>query len=822
MLYADVILPLAIPQAYSYSVPSALEHEVAIGKRVVVQLGERKQYSAVICRLHSDVPNSTRVKPILAVLDQEPVVLETQLKFWHWMAGYYLCTGGEVYKAALPSGLKLESESVICLASDFTADYTLSPAEDLVIKLLQKNHQQSVKDISTALGKESTALRVIKTMVEKELVVVSEKLSETAQPRKEKYIQLASEFDSFEKVQGLYHTINRAPKQVTLLTSYIHLAAMDEQHGPVPVSCASIQLASGIGTSVINAMVQKGIFEILHKKKEDPDLYSGQPVTLKELSVAQEISYREIKAQFMEKDTILFHGITSSGKTEVYMHLIAGLLEQGKQILYLLPEIALTTQMITRLRRVFGNRVGVYHSRFSDRERVRLWKQLLHGSKGNAPGLIIGARSSVFLPFRDLGLVIIDEEQETSYKQSDPAPRYHARDAAIMLAHLHGAKVLMGTATPSIESFSNGRQKKYGLVSLDERYGQVQLPEVRIIDMTDAMKSKRMTGHYSHALLKKLQETIASGEQAILFQNRRGFSLYFQCHECGWVPVCKHCDVSLTYHKSDNDLVCHYCGYRHRPYNACASCGSADLRTHGFGTEKVVDDLKVLLPDARIARLDLDTATSRKAYETLLMDFDNQRYDILVGTQMVTKGLDFDNVTLVGILNADNLLNFPDFRAFERSYQMMAQVSGRAGRKQKRGLVLIQTWSPKHAILRRVLKNDYLGMYESEMAERKKYKYPPFVRLIRLTLRHKNNSVLDAAAAKILAELHTFKGIDALGPEIPLVSRVRNENIRNILVKIPRDPSLQETKSLLMILVRKYQQMPEYKALQVIADVDPL
>jgi primosomal protein N' (replication factor Y) len=818
--FADVILPLPLPRIYSYSIPLELLATAAPGKRAIIQFREKKQYSAVIKRIHQDAPNSENTKPLLAILDELPVVLPKQLEFWDWMSEYYMCSLGEVYKAALPSGLKLESESRISLSAGYDSLISLTNQEELLIDFIKVNPRRTLTELSKLFRTESQTAKLINSLMEKKIVEVLEDIEPRISRPKEKIVRLHPDFDSMEKISHLFSRLKNAKSQTNFLSAFVRLAGTSDDNLVQAVNWIELSKVDGINSALLSAMIKKGIFITeLNLRKISHENETNQEAKL--LSSAQNLALKQIKEQFKEKDTVLLHGITSSGKTEIYIQLIKECMARGEQVLYLLPEIALTTQIIARLRHVFGNKTGIYHSKFSDKDRMETWFRLLENEPGRRLELVLGARSSIFLPFQKLGLIIIDEEHENTYKQFDPAPRYHARDSAMMLARIHDAKVLLGTATPSIESFYNAQAGKYGMVHLGERHLQMELPEIKIIDLVHSYKSRQMNGEFSNPLLKEIEIRLRNHEQIILFQNRRGFSPYIQCHECGWVPYCKYCDVSMTYHKSLGSLSCHYCGYNRNMPSHCDSCGNTDLRTKGFGTEKIQEDLKLIFPEARIARLDLDSAKTRKAYEGIIDNFENRLIDILIGTQMISKGLDFDNVNLVGILNADNMLNFPDFRAFERSFQLMAQVSGRAGRKGKRGLVLIQTYSPKHEVIKDVVKNDFLHRMETEMEERKKYHYPPYVRMIKISLKHSRNEKVEAVTKAFYAALKKINGIILLGPNVPSIARIKNENLREIIIKIPRNESFQFIRKKLQELVDAFRQEKESSSVKIVADVDP-
>ena len=743
-MFVDVLLPLPFSGTFTYALPQGAEGELGEGCRVVVPFGSKKYYTALVVRVHDECPPGREVKEVLEVLDRRPSVLHSQLAFWSWIADYYLCTTGEVYRAAMPSGMKLESESVVVLDEDYEAGGPLPEREQRVLDILTSGERQCTL---SRLERESGIRHltpVVKSLLDKGAVRMKEELRRTYRPRTEVRVRLSGAYRTEEAVCALIDSMNRAPKQQQLLLRYLELTG--EDGGEVP---RHFLLRDG-GQSVLTALLHKGVLE--QYKAETGRLAAGDDtaVTLQPLSEAQQRALDEVRQSFREKDVCLLHGVTSSGKTEIYIHLIAEAIARGSQVLYLLPEIALTAQLADRLRRVFGGRLGVYHSRFPDAERVEIWQKMLSDRPYQ---VLLGVRSSVFLPFRDLGLVIVDEEHESSYKQQDPAPRYHARNAALVLATRTRAKTLLGSATPSIESYHHALSGKYGLVTLSVRYLGLSLPRIELVDIGELSRKKRMVRQFSPLLRDKISEALASGSQVILFQNRRGYAPRIECRVCGWNPRCTSCDVSLTYHKYPPRLTCHYCGGVYPVPSVCPACESNDLRDRGFGTEKIEDSIRELFPQARTARLDLDTARSRSGYERILDDFEQGRTDILIGTQMVSKGLDFSRVSVVGILNADSLLSYPDFRADERAYQLMAQVAGRAGRRSGRGLVVLQTRRPDSPLIAWVLSGDYVSMYESQVDERSGFLYPPYCRLVYIYVKHRSESVTDQAAAFMLAVL---------------------------------------------------------------------
>lgn len=817
--YVDVIVPLPVAGQYTYSVPADLEDKVKAGCRIVVPFGSKKFYTAIVTSVHQNAPETYETKDLVEVLDTSPVLLKRQYDFWKWLADYYLCTLGDVYKAALPSGMKLESETLVVSNPEFEADKPLPEKEQRILDLLSDDSEQCITQLEKASGIKNL-LPVIKSLLEKEAIRVKEELKRSYKPRVEVRVRLTEGMQAEETVHRLFDTLARAPKQLALLMKYIELSGWSgEKKNPKEVSRKALLDATGATNSVFNGLVEKHIFGTytfeIGRLSEGP----VETVGLNPLSMAQQRAYTEILAHFHQKNVCLLHGVTASGKTEIYIHLIQQAIQAGKQVLYLLPEIALTTQITERLRRVFGNRLGIYHSKFPDAERVEVWRKQLTDQDYD---VILGVRSSVFLPFRRLGLVIVDEEHENTYKQQEPAPRYHARNAAIMLASMFGAKTLLGTATPSIETYYNAVNGKYGWVQLTERHQQIQLPHIEVVDIKELVRKKRMTAQFSPLLLQKIREALDQKEQVILFQNRRGFAPMIECRTCGWVPKCKNCDVSLTYHKGLNQLTCHYCGYTYQVPKSCPACGGVELMNRGFGTEKIEDDIKLIFPEARVARMDLDTTRTRTAYERIIADFEEGKTDILIGTQMVSKGLDFDRVSVVGILNADSMLNYPDFRSYERAFQLMAQVAGRAGRKNKQGLVVLQTKSPDLPLIHQVVANDYSGLYQTQIDERRLFKYPPFYRLIYVYLKHRKEGVLEQAADLMAGYLRNGLGDRVLGPDRPPVSRIQTLFIRKIVVKIEQQASMSKVREYLQQVQRAIIEDERFRSLLVYYDVDPM
>lgn len=818
--FVDVILPLPLQACFTYALPPEMDGQVQIGCRVVVSFGRKKFYTGIVRNVHYLKPQEYEVKEVSAVLDEHPILVPLQFRFWEWLADYYLCTQGDVYKAALPSGLKLESETVVEYNPDFEATEPLSEREQKVLDLLAVEPEQTV----TRLEKESglkNILAVVKSLLEKDALFVKEELKRTYKPKTETRVRLTEAACNERRLHFFFDELQRrAPKQLDLLMKYIELSGCLGGREVKEVSKAELLKRSGATPAVFSGLVDKGVFEVYQQEVGRLETVSQAVMSLNELNVHQQRAFDEIRASFRVKNVCLLHGVTSSGKTEIYIHLIDETVRQGKQVLYLLPEIALTTQITERLKRVFGSRLGIYHSKFPDAERVEVWqKQLSH----EPYDIILGVRSSLFLPFQRLGLVIVDEEHENTYKQQDPAPRYHARNAAIVLASMCGAKTLLGTATPSVESWYNATEGgKYALVELKERYKEIQLPEIIPVDIKELQRKKRMNGPFSPLLLQYVREALEQKEQVILFQNRRGFAPMIECHTCGWVPKCKNCDVSLTYHKGLNQLTCHYCGYTQPVPRQCPACEGVDLRNRGFGTEKIEDDVKAIFPEARVARMDLDTTRTRTAYERIIHDFQQGRTDILIGTQMVSKGLDFDHVSVVGILNADSMMNYPDFRAYERAFQLMAQVAGRAGRKNKRGRVVLQTKSIDHPIIPQVMHNDFEGMVVGQLAERQLFRYPPYYRLVYVYLKHRNEQLLDVMAQTMAAKLRAVFGARVLGPDKPPVARIQTLFIRKIVLKIETNAPMARARQLLVQVQQEMVAEDRFKSLIVYYDVDPM
>ncbi|MFD2519026.1 replication restart helicase PriA [Salinimicrobium flavum] len=813
--FINVILPLPLEKHFTYSITQAEAEFLRPGMRVAVPFGKSKIYTGFVAAVHQEDPKIYEAKPIEQILDKEPLVTGVQLKFWQWIASYYMCTEGEVLRAAVPSAFLLESETKVELLKDARVDEdSLTDDEFLLYEALQRQSTMKINEIIQVLDKK-TVLPVINRLVEKKVVVVNQEIYEQYKPKTERYVRLHERYQEEDAMHRLLDDLQRAPKQKEVIFTLFSLTAKDKK--PVKVSSLSKESKSSAG--VIKALIDKNVLKEHYIQTQRIQYEGGQVEAPLALNEYQELALEEISQSFETENVCLLHGITSSGKTEIYVQLIEKVVAEGKQVLYLLPEIALTAQLISRLQNYFGDKVAVFHSKYSVNERVEVYQNVLNNSE--KARVVIGVRSSIFLPFATLGLIVVDEEHESTFKQYDPAPRYHARDAAVVLGSLHNAKVLLGSATPSLESYFNAQHAKYSLVNLNRRYGDVLLPEIEIVDIKEKHRKKRMTGHFSDRLLGEIRETLENGEQVILFQNRRGFSPVMECNTCGHSPQCPNCDVSLTFHSHNNQLRCHYCGYHMALQQKCMACGSVEISTKGFGTEKVETELKALFPGHKIGRMDLDTTRGKHGYEKIIAAFEGGELNILVGTQMITKGLDFRNVRLVGIMNADSLLNFPDFRAHERSFQLMLQVAGRAGRTEKQGLVLIQTYNPHHQIVQQVSTNSFADMYKEQLEERRQYKYPPFYRLIRITLKGRDYSRVNEGADWLAVSLRNSFKENVLGPEFPPVARIRNEYYKNILLKIPQKQSLGKTKQVVEKILQSFRAIGGFKSVRVVINIDP-
>jgi len=814
--FIDVILPIPLEKLFTYSITQAEADFIKPGTRVAVPFGKQKIYTALVHHIHQNEPTIYDAKEIHQILDENPIVTEQQLKFWKWISSYYMCTLGDVLRAALPSALLLESETIVTLNNEAEVDeLSLKDDEFLVYEALTHRSSLKVHDISNILDKKN-CLPTLKRLIDKEVIALDEELYEKYKPKQVRYIKLNDAYTSDESLHSLLESLNsRATKQRDILMNYFAMSAVSKS----PIKASDLVKKSNATSAQIKALIDKEILQDYVLNVDRVSFANDDIEASKELNKYQSETLNNIVESFEKQNVTLLKGVTSSGKTEIYVKLIEEVLSQNKQVLYLVPEIALTSQLVSRLKQYFGNQISVFHSRYSNNERVEVWQHVLNGSE--KAKVILGARSSIFLPFNNLGLVIVDEEHEVSYKQFDPAPRYHARDAAIVLASHFGAKTLLGSATPSVESYYNASiSQKYGLAELNERYNNVLMPEIELVDIKDKYKRKRMKGHFSDRLIEEMTEALDNGFQVILFQNRRGFSPIIECNTCGHSPQCPNCDVSLTFHQYKNQLRCHYCGHHIAMQNACQACGSVELDSKGFGTEQIQEEVSVLFPEIKVARMDLDTTRGKYSYEKIISAFENQEVDVLVGTQMLTKGLDFRNVKLVGIMNADNLLNFPDFRAHERSYQLMQQVSGRAGRTKERGKVLIQTYNPYHKILQQVSVNDYNGMFKEQMDERYNYKYPPIYRLIKITLQHRDYNKVNDGAEWLSKSLRQLFNKHVLGPEFPPISRIRNQYHKNILIKIPEQQSLLKTKEAILKIKNSFLSIKDFRPIKVVLNVD--
>lgn len=820
--YVDVVLPLHLPQYYTYRVPQEYNDGIKVGQRVVVQFGGSKVYSAVVRKVHQQPPGYANVKYIMAILDPQPVVTELQLQFWEWIAQYYMCCVGDVMAVALPSAYRLQSESFIQIHPDFSGEIdNLSQNEIKVLDVLAANIIAKVSDVAKIVNFRKI-MPLLKTMIEKKIIIMDEELKQRYTPKTETYLRLNPQYLDPEKGRQLFDSFEgkaSSRKQLEVLLKFFQQTDFGKQ----PIRKTLFTADKELSASSLKTLIKNGILQTFDQQESRlVDVEKTQSVATIKLSEQQQQAFDKIDVLNPDAPQVtLVHGVTSSGKTELYIKLINEVVKQGRQVLYLLPDIALTAQIINRLRKYFGKKVGVYHSKFSANERAEVWTKTLN-PQIDGYQVLIGARSAMFLPFQNLGLVIVDEEHDSSYKQYEPAPRYHARDASIYLAHRCGAKVVLGTATPSVETYFNATNGKYALVQMDKRYGDVQMPEICIADMRRNSRQDKVRSNYSPMLTDAIREALQNNKQVIIFQNRRGFSLRLECPTCGWIPTCSHCDVSLVYHKQTNSLRCHYCGYSIPVPAECPQCHDTYLKMRGFGTEKIEDELSIMFPEARIERMDLDSVSSGKnKHADIINRFEDRSIDILVGTQMITKGLDFDNVSVVGIISADNMISFPDFRAFERSFQQMTQVSGRAGRHGKRGKVIIQTYNPAHQVIDYVLRNDYQAMYRNQINERRVFGYPPFVKLIYLTLKHIESGVLDKAAAEFASNLRQVFGNRVVGPEYPMVSRVRNMYIKNIMIRLERTYPLGQAKQEIERQAAQMLNCKEYSRLRIIPDVDP-
>lgn len=820
MKYAEVILPLPLANSFTYRIPDDLDPLVTPGCRVVVHFGKRHYYTALILSLRDPMPSDEReIKEIYSLLDTTPIIRPLQLRFWEWMSSYYICQLGDVYKAALPSGLKLESETVVMLCPDFEQEEQLRPTERAVLDAFHDVLRLTLTELEKRTGLRNI-VPIVNALVQKGIVQVYQQLKQGYQPKKQLFIRLSEDYQTEEALCKLLDNLKRAKKQERLLLLFLDLTHAFQTEGIKELSRKRLLEQPDTSAAALDGLLKRGVLEAYEKEIGRLSIANAHHSVLRPFSEAQARAYAEVQEVYREKTVCLLHGVTSSGKTELYAHLIEEELCQGRQVLYLLPEIAITTQIMERLGQYFGDRLLVYHSKFSDNERVEIWNRLL---RDDCPVVVLGVRSSLFLPFAHLGLVIVDEEHESSYKQQDPAPRYHARNAAVVLAQMHGAKVLLGSATPSIESYFNATIGKYGLVELKVRYGERHMPDILTVNTRELRRKRIMRDTlFSPLLIDKMRTALDRGEQVILFQNRRGFAPMVECRQCAWVPRCPNCDVSLTYHKAFRSLTCHYCGYTSSFFSRCPDCGSEELRLQGFGTEQVEEEVSRIFPDLKVERLDMDTVRTRLAYDRIIADFAAGRARILIGTQMISKGLDFSRVSVVGILNADGLMNFPDFRAHERAFQLMVQVSGRAGRGDCPGVVILQTSQPDHPLLSMVQRFAYKEMVHMQLAERSQFRYPPYYRMILIVLRSKNDAILQEMAHLYANRLRRRLGDRVLGPITPSINRIQSLFLRQIVLKIEINAGVKALRSILEEEQNALRAIPAFRSLLLHYDVDPL
>ena len=812
--FVEVILPLPLERNFTYAITAAEAQFIRPGFRVAVPFGKRNVYTGVVYKVHNNPPVAYEAKSIHSILDKSPILNSFQFQLWEWISNYYMCTMGEVLRASLPSIFLLESETLISLNKSIDSEISnLSDEEYLVFEALEQQSSLKIDEINTIINKKNS-FPILQRLLDQKIIVSEQEVSEKYKPKLVRCVKIHSDYENQNNLQDLLESLTRSVKQRELVLNYFSLATQNTQ-----IEVSELKTKSNATSTQIKALIDKGVFEDYFFQTDRVKFENSGVGISKDLNNYQELALKQINTSFETYDISLLHGVTSSGKTEIYVKKIEDIVAKGKQVLYLVPEIALTSQLVHRLKQYFGNKIAVYHSRYSQNERLEVWNHVLNNSE--SARVIIGARSSVLLPFRDLGLVIVDEEHEQSYKQFDPAPRYHARDTSIILASMFKAKTLLGSATPSIESYFNAKnQKKYGYIPLMHRFNNVLMPEIELVDLQDKYKRKQMTNHFSDRLLIEIKDALESGFQVILFQNRRGYSPIVSCNTCGHTPECSNCDVSLTFHQYKNQLRCHYCSFVMAMQASCGACGGVEIDTKGFGTEQIQEEIETLFPDAKVARMDLDTTRGKYSYDRIISSFEKKEVDILVGTQMVTKGLDFRYVKLVGVLNADQLINFPDFRAHERSYQLLQQVSGRAGRTDIRGKVIIQTYNPNHAILQQVSVNDYDSMFLDQLEDRRIYKYPPYCRIIKLTLKHKDYNKVNNGAEWFAISLRRVFKANVLGPEFPVVSRIRNQYHKNILLKIPQNQSLVKTKSVINKIKTTFLSTTDYRAVKLLINVD--
>ncbi len=815
--YADIIIPLPFGDTFTYAIPPALEENICVGMRVSVQFGKRKYYSGIVFSIHQNKPSDdVELKYIDELLDNHPIIHPIQIELWKWISRYYCCSIGEVYKAALPSGLKLESETRFYANIDFNNTEILSNEEEQILLHLANNRASNISAINKAT-KLRNSFPTLKRLLEKKAIFVEEKMRNDYKKKLLQQVKLHKSLDGLHDFSELISNLNRAQKQKHLFLFILNELKNQETK---TIDKKTLLAQSNSTQAILQELVKKNYLEIIELEIGRIELSGNTNEQLNELSPAQQVAFEQIKGEFSANKPVLLQGVTSSGKTEIYFKLIKEQLNQQKQVLFLVPEIGLTTQLITRLKHAFGDKAGIYHSKFNDSERIEIWHKILE-SNPEQYRIIIGARSAALLPFSNLGLIIVDEEHEQAYKQIDPSPRYHARDLAIVLGHMHKANILLGSATPSVESYFNTQSKKYGLVALTERYKNVKLPKVIIADIKEATRKKQMVSLLTPQLHDAINQALENGEQAIVFQNRRGYAPYIQCKQCGWIPKCNNCDVSLTFHKAINYLNCHYCGAGASLPDECPSCKHKEINSRGFGTEKIEEELALVFPNAKVARMDLDSTRNKNSYEQLISAFENKQIDILVGTQMITKGLDFEHVSVVGILNADLLINFPDFRAYERAYQMLTQVSGRAGRRNKQGTVIIQSSQPEHEVLEMVQKHDFTKLFNETLIERKLFRYPPYFRLIKVVMKHRFKETLNPAAKMLANQLRTHFQQQVLGPEYPLVARVQAQYLKEIWIKIPRNENLALAKQKILHEINSIKKMKNNSSISIYIDVDP-
>ena len=812
--YADVILPLNIKNLLTYSLSEETHQQCQIGSRVAVPLGDKRLLTAVVVNIHQNTPLHYEAKPVKDVLDAFPIITIDQLKLFKWVKNYYLSNYGLILKACLPSALLIQSETLLQRNDEIDyLDKDLSDEAFLIMEAIGKQTQIKMSDAQKILGKTS-GLKVVNDLISQNLISIDRQIKRKYKPKLKTYIRIAEKYESANHLKKILDDLGRAEKQKEAVLYYFKLKAKSKK----PISKQDFKAQAEVSYSVLKALVDKEIFE--EYSVQEDRIKKNQQTEVQDLALSPEqaTAFETIQNHFRTDDVVLFKGVTSSGKTEIYLKLIEKCLAKQQQVLYLLPEIALTTQLIKRVKQHFGNKVLVYHSKYSANERVEIYKDVLNAGDGQ---VIVGTRSAIFLPFQKLKFIIVDESHENSYKQYDPSPRYHARDTAVVLGKIHQAKVLMGSATPSLESYYNVKTGKFKYVELNKRFGDVKPPEIKTIDLKEKYKRKQMKGHFSDELVERIQETLNRGKQVIIFQNRRGYSPVIECLTCGHSPQCPHCDVSLTLHKSNNTLRCHYCGYKMAVQKRCLSCGSTELTSTGFGTEQIEIEAKTEFPDATIKRMDLDTTRGKHDFEKLIAGFENLEIDILIGTQMLTKGLDFRHVDLVAVMHADALFHFPNFRAFEKSYQLLVQVAGRAGRTDKQGEVLIQTFQPKHSVIQQVMTENYLDLYETEMHQRQQFHYPPYFRMIKLIFKSKDYNRLNEASEWLAVYLKQIFNKQVLGPEFPGIARIRNQYIKHIIIKIPPNQSLSKTKAYLMKGIDRYESVGKFKSVRLNIDVDP-